>query len=315
MDKSPHTSNFVAVNGIRLHYLDWGGSGPALLFLAGRGCNAHIFDDFAPRFTGQFRVLGLDRRGHGDSDHPETGYDIDTLTEDIRQFLDSLQIEQVILAGHSLAGIELSHFAALYPERLLKLVFLDAAYDYYCPEYQAMVQNHPSRKIKIPGADQDYHSVADYAAFIKFAYPSLGSIWGELMDEQLLHEVEINPQGVVVDKMPASIDQAISATLSAYQPEFAKIRVPTLTIDALKKSTYYIATEYMTSEQQAELIAYFDNVVQPWNLQSNAKFRREVPHARIVEIPDGHHYIFIPHIELVFKEMMAFLLEDPTRSS
>src|SRR5512139_1556148 len=119
MDKSPHTSNFVTVNGIRLHYLDWGGSGPALLFLAGRGCNAHLFDDFAPRFTGQFRVLALTRRGHGESDYPETGYDIDTLVEDIRQFLDSLGIERVILAGHSLAGIELPHFAALYPERVL----------------------------------------------------------------------------------------------------------------------------------------------------------------------------------------------------
>ena len=112
MDKSPHTSNFVAANGIRLHYLDWGGGGPALLFLAGRGCNGHIFDDFAPRFNGQFHVLALDRRGHGESDYPESGYDIDTLVEDIRQFLDGLRIERVILAGHSLAGVELCHFAA-----------------------------------------------------------------------------------------------------------------------------------------------------------------------------------------------------------
>ena len=312
MDKSPHSSSFVTVNGIRLHYLDWGGSGQTLLFLAGRGCNAHIFDHFAPRFTGQFRVLGLDRRGHGDSDHPETGYDIDTLVEDIRQFLDSLKIDRVILAGHSLAGIELSHFAALYPERVLQLVFLDAAYDYHCPEYKAMVENHPSRKIKIPGADQDYHSIADYAAFIKFAYPSLGAIWGEVMDEHMLHEVEIDPQGKVVDRMSASIDQAIGATIFAYQPEFEKIRAPTLSVDAIKKSTYYISTEYMTSEQQAELIAYFDNVVQPWNLHSNAKFRREVPHAKIVEIPDGHHYCFIPQEDIVFNGMMSFLLENST---
>jgi hypothetical protein len=42
MDKSPHKSDFVKVNGIRLHYLDWGGEGPALLFLAGMGCPAYI---------------------------------------------------------------------------------------------------------------------------------------------------------------------------------------------------------------------------------------------------------------------------------
>jgi pimeloyl-ACP methyl ester carboxylesterase len=119
MDKSPHKSDFVNVNGIRLHYLEWGGNGPVILFLAGLGCNAHIFDNFAPRFTDRFHALALTRRGHGESDYPETGYDIDTLTDDIRQFLDFVNIEQVILVGHSLAGIELSHFNALYPDCVL----------------------------------------------------------------------------------------------------------------------------------------------------------------------------------------------------
>lgn len=65
MDTSPHKSALVYVNGIHLHYLDWGGSGPALLFLAGVNCNAHQFDGFAPRFTEQFHTLALTRRGCG----------------------------------------------------------------------------------------------------------------------------------------------------------------------------------------------------------------------------------------------------------
>ena len=92
------TGDFVNVNGIRLHYLDWGGTGPTLIFLTGMGCSAYIFNKFAPRFTDAFRVLALTRRGHGASDYSETGYDADTLTEDIRQFMDSLNIEKVILA-------------------------------------------------------------------------------------------------------------------------------------------------------------------------------------------------------------------------
>jgi non-heme chloroperoxidase len=116
MDMSPHKSDFVSVNGIKLHYLDWGGEGDLVLFLAGMGCNAYIFDGFAPRFTDKFHVMALTRRGHGESDHPETGYDVDTLTEDIHQFMDALRIEKVILAGHSMANVELSHFSALYPQ-------------------------------------------------------------------------------------------------------------------------------------------------------------------------------------------------------
>ena len=92
------TSDFVSVNGIRLHYLDWGGSDPALIFLTGMGCTAYIFSDFAPRFTDRFRVLALTRRGQGDSYYPDTGYDADTLVEDIRQFMDQLHIQTAVLA-------------------------------------------------------------------------------------------------------------------------------------------------------------------------------------------------------------------------
>jgi len=102
MNSSNHKSDFVDVNGIRLHYLDWGGYGPTLIFLTGMGATAYIFNKFAPRFTDKCRVLALTRRGQGDSDTPETGYDADTLTEDIRQFMDRLHVEKAILAGHSL---------------------------------------------------------------------------------------------------------------------------------------------------------------------------------------------------------------------
>lgn len=94
-DKSPHKSGFVTANGIRLHYLDWGGTGGVLLLLTGYGDDAHVFDDFAPKFTDHFHVIALTRRGFGESDKPATGYDIATRVEDIRQFLDALKIGEV----------------------------------------------------------------------------------------------------------------------------------------------------------------------------------------------------------------------------
>jgi len=66
-DKSPHKSAFLTVNNVKLHYLDWGGAGETLLFLHGMGDTAHIYDDLAPKFTNQFRVLALTRRGYGQS--------------------------------------------------------------------------------------------------------------------------------------------------------------------------------------------------------------------------------------------------------
>lgn len=309
MDRSPHKSDFVNANGIRLHYLDWGGSGRVLLFLPGLGCNAHIFDEFAPRFTDRFHVLGLTRRGHGDSDYPETGYDIDTLTEDIRQFMECLKIDQVILAGHSMAGIELSHFAALYPERVLKLVFLDAAYDRSSPECKAVQENNPMNDIQIPGANDSYYTIQDYADFIKRTYLPLAAIWSELMDEHILHEVKIDSDGKVVDKMSDGISKTINETMFNYVPEDAKILAPTLSIYAIRENSYFVSPAYMSEKQREKLIKFFDTFFQPWCKQSIEQFRRNVPHAKIVEIPNGHHYCFIKQEEFVFEEMRAFLLE------
>ena len=106
-DKSPHTSRFVTVNGVKLHYLDWGGQGETLLFIAGPEDNAHTFDGLAPEFTDHFRVLALTRRGFGESDKPEMGYDIPTLADDVRRFLDAMKINRVNLVGHSAGGNEL----------------------------------------------------------------------------------------------------------------------------------------------------------------------------------------------------------------
>src|SRR5216684_317300 len=69
------SDGFVTVNGIKLHYVDWGGGGEGLLFIPGKGPTAHFFDFLAPRFTDQFRVLGLTRRGAGKSAKPKSGYD------------------------------------------------------------------------------------------------------------------------------------------------------------------------------------------------------------------------------------------------
>ena len=84
MDTSPHKSDFVKVNDIRLHYLDWGGNGPVLLFLTGMRLSAYIYNEFAPRFIDKFHVIAITRRGHGASDYPATGYDVETLTEIMR---------------------------------------------------------------------------------------------------------------------------------------------------------------------------------------------------------------------------------------
>ena len=59
-DPSPHTTTFVTVDqDVKLEVLDWGGSGPSLVFIPGLENTAHVFDDFAPKFTKDFHVYGF----------------------------------------------------------------------------------------------------------------------------------------------------------------------------------------------------------------------------------------------------------------
>jgi pimeloyl-ACP methyl ester carboxylesterase len=128
-DQSTPKSDFVTTNGVKLHYLDWGGRGETILFLHGFPGSAYNFSEIAPKFVDKFRVLGLTRRGHGKSEKIETGYETDNLVEDVRSFLDVMKVKRVILIGFSAGGDELTRFATLYPKRTIRLVYLDAAYD------------------------------------------------------------------------------------------------------------------------------------------------------------------------------------------
>jgi len=77
----------------------------------------HVYDDFAPRFTDRFHVIGLTRRGVGESDKPMDSYDTNTRVEDMRQFLGEIGISRASPSGHSMAGDELTLFASRYPQR------------------------------------------------------------------------------------------------------------------------------------------------------------------------------------------------------
>src|SRR5688572_24329228 len=120
---------FIAANGVRLHYLDFGGTGPAVILLHGQGDTAHLFRDFAPGLTDSYHVVALTRRGHGQSEAPTDGYDPLTLAADIRAAMDALQIQRAAIIGHSMSGEEMTALAANSPGRVTALVYLDAALD------------------------------------------------------------------------------------------------------------------------------------------------------------------------------------------
>lgn len=120
--------HFIQTNHIRLHYVAYPSDGPLLLLMHGLTANAHAFDGLvAAGLVPAFRLVSPDLRGRGLTDHPAFRYTLQEHAEDILGLLDHLGVEKVWLGGHSFGGLLSFYLAAHYPQRVEKLVILDAA--------------------------------------------------------------------------------------------------------------------------------------------------------------------------------------------
>ncbi len=134
LDPTPHNIQFVEVEkGVKLEVVDWGGTGRPLILLAGLGNTAHIFDPFALKLTHSYHVYGVTRRGFGASSAPvpwNRNYTVQRLGDDVLAVIDALKLDRPTLAGHSIAGQELSYIGSYHPEMAAGLIYLEAAYGY-----------------------------------------------------------------------------------------------------------------------------------------------------------------------------------------
>ncbi|HEV3331639.1 MAG TPA: alpha/beta hydrolase [Bryobacteraceae bacterium] len=122
-----YQDRFVTLNGLRIHYLDWGGERkPPLIMLHGIGRVAHSFDHIAPRFRSAYHVIAMDLRGHGDSDwSPDGAYLVEDYVKDLDAFVTKLDLHAVVLLGNSTGGRVVQVYAGMHPERVARLVVED----------------------------------------------------------------------------------------------------------------------------------------------------------------------------------------------
>ncbi|MBW8484015.1 alpha/beta fold hydrolase [Actinomadura parmotrematis] len=119
---------FFEVNdGTRLAYEDYGQGRPIVL-LSSWALSSDMWEYQVPFLVEQgYRCVTLDRRGHGRSDRPSTGYDLTTSADDVAALLEHLDLDDVILVGHSMGGAEVARYLARHGEdRVAGAVFISA---------------------------------------------------------------------------------------------------------------------------------------------------------------------------------------------
>lgn len=121
------TDAHLVVDGLRLHYVDWGTRGRLpLLFLHGGRLTAHTWDLVCLALRAHFHCLALDQRGFGDSEwSPTLDYGPDTNAHDVSAWVRHLAIDELVLVGQSLGGLHAMLYAASEPARVRALVLVD----------------------------------------------------------------------------------------------------------------------------------------------------------------------------------------------
>lgn len=122
---SQRRKTITARDGTVLFHRDWGDGRP-VVFLAGWGLPSESWAyQVAPLSDQGLRCVAYDRRGHGRSDDPGRGYDYDTLADDLAAVLETLDLEDVVLVGHSMAAGEIGRYLARHGDaRIAKVLFL-----------------------------------------------------------------------------------------------------------------------------------------------------------------------------------------------
>ncbi|MDJ0614436.1 MAG: alpha/beta hydrolase [Rhizobiaceae bacterium] len=125
----PPIGDFKTINGVKMHYVEAGiekdTSKPAIVFI--HGASGNLRDQmpvYKPRLERDFRLVFLDRPGHGYSDPFDGSNDPKRQADSISKLLTELEIEKAIIVGHSFGGVVTGAFGVLHAEKTAGLVFL-----------------------------------------------------------------------------------------------------------------------------------------------------------------------------------------------
>jgi pimeloyl-ACP methyl ester carboxylesterase len=303
-DPSPHRIQFVTVApNVRLEVLDWGGQGETLIFLTGLGHSAHVYDDFAPQFRDHFHVIAVTRRGFGASSQTAYGYDIETRIKDLVSLLDSLGVARASFVGHSIAGGELTGLAARFPNRVRRLVYLDAAYDHMA------LLNQPKLPKSKPMTVADSASPGAVRAF----WASKGIP---------MPEAEIRTWYVFAASGKIERDVTPDSIMGVFlrgseHPPYSQVSAPSLAIYRMCESpeSFVLPSRWARMDStERRKTTIFGQWFMDYSSTQRARFRREMRNGDVLELKQtnyyvNNHYVFVSDSIKVADAIRRFLAQ------
>jgi len=244
----------VTVNGLNIHYLDWGAAGkPPLILLHGIARTAHTFDHIAPHFAATHHVIAVDMRGHGDSAwDPQGSYVVEDYVKDVAALIAQLKLRNIVLWGNSTGGRVAQMIAGQSPDLVTAVIVEDVG-----PERPREVSNR--RAGRMANEADGWATADDMLVQVKKENPRTPE---PLLKELVRYGSKPRADGRIVWKRdPAILNGFVPTELWA-------------TVRKIKSPVIYI-------------LGGASNIVPA---QTQMDIRRELPQAEIVMMPGLGHY-------------------------
>jgi pimeloyl-ACP methyl ester carboxylesterase len=271
-------------DGVGIQLACWEGVKDNILCIHGLTANCRCWDRIIAGLAPEFRVLAMDLRGRGLSDKPSEGYSVEQHIMDVACLLEDQGLEQVTLMGHSLGAYIALAFAARHPDRVRKLILMDAGGHL---EQARWDQIHQAIKPAVDRLGKIFQSFEHYTAPLKLA-PFLQP-WTRFLDTYFRYETE-DVDGGVRSRTPV---EAILEEISHIH-EFNAARLysaVTCPVLILRATDGIISTEDLVLPEDAA-----------------ERMVREIAHARRVDVKSTNHYsILFEANEMRDHEIMSFL--------
>ncbi len=275
--------NRVDLGRISLAVHEWPGKGGAIVCIHGLTANHTCWGSFADILAPDYWLIAYDLRGRGESDKPETGYDLETHGQDLLALLDHFGLKRAVLVGHSLGAHIALRVAAHHPARVSKLVLVDGGLDVRAEVLDSLAPAINRLGIEFP-------SVETFLEMVR-ALPMFAGRWNDYLERYFRYDVETTPSGTVRSK---ASKPAIAEELANLQRErlwvwHHKVRCPTLIFRA--PEGLLTATDCLMTQEEAEAMAH------------------AIPASKLVLVPGTNHYTVLlganPKVKLALRRFLA----------
>jgi len=232
---------------VNLHYQDLG-SGVPVILIHGWPLDHQMWDYQVAALTDAgYRCITYDRRGFGKSDKPLTGYDYDTLADDLKAIIEELQLDNAILVGFSMGGGEVVKYFSRHGGKGVAKAVLVSSIAPFMLQTENNPDGVPQEKIDEIAAGIQADRAGFLGDFAKQFY-GVGLLNKPVSDQILTHDLITAMQAT----LKSTLGCATAFSSTDLRTDILSINVPTLIIHGDEDQTVPIKA---TGEQAAAMIA------------------------------------------------------------